>query len=201
MGRPKRISDEDLLGIARVVFLAHGVFGSTRDIANRAGISEAALFKRFSTKAQLFMAAMAPPSPGIEPVLVRAAAAKAGRDGLQILAAAVLDYFRVAIPMILPLIGQPAFGSTPLPREFHNSPAMGLLTAVAGHLKREAARGRVRVTEPTAAAGALVAALHSVVLFEIMGFHGGSMPKPAVRAMVDAMWEGLAPPRGRERKA
>ena len=47
MGRPQTISNEDMLAAAREVFLKHGVFGSTKEIAQRAGISEAALFKRF----------------------------------------------------------------------------------------------------------------------------------------------------------
>jgi AcrR family transcriptional regulator len=193
MGRPKTISTEDMLAVARAVFLEQGVFGSTKEIARRAGVSEAALFKRFSTKAQLFMAAMAPPLPGIEPVLVRAAAAKSGQEGLHILSLAVLDYFRTAIPLILPLISQPTFGAVALPRNFHNNPATNLLNAVAAHFRSEDARGRLSAPEPMAAAGALVSALHSIALFEIMGFHDGTMPKASVRSLVDAFWRGLEP--------
>ena len=39
----------------------------------------------------------------------------------------------------------------------------------------------------------LGAALHSIALFEIMGFHGGTMPKAGVRSLVDALWHGLEP--------
>lgn len=180
--------------MARDVFTAQGVFGSTKDIARRAGISEAALFKRFATKAQLFMAAMVPPSPGIEPILARAAAAKTGQEGVMIVAQALLDYFRVAIPVILPLVAQPAFGNA-VTQNFQTSPATSLLKAVAAFLKAEQLRGRIRADDPQAAAGVLVSSMHSIALFEIMGFHGGAMPKAAVKALVNAIWTGLQPAR------
>src|SRR5690242_5327599 len=107
MGRPQTISNDEMLAAARAVFLKHGVSGSTREIAERAGISEAALFKRFSTKAQLFLAAMAPPEPAIAGAIAKARTMKSPRQALTHVAEAVLDYFRSAIPMILPLVAHP----------------------------------------------------------------------------------------------
>jgi len=49
------------------------------------------------------------------------------------------------------------------------------------------------VRDPRAAAALLVAALHSIAVFEIMGFHDGAMPKAGVRSLVDALWRGLEP--------
>ncbi len=193
MGRPQTISNEDMLAAARDVFLKHGVSGSTKEIARRAGISEAALFKRFSTKAQLFMAAMAPPAPGVDAIVARAAATKSAREALHVLSEAVLDYFRTAIPMILPLVSHPTFGAAERPRNFETSPATSLLRAIAAYLGSENTRGRLRVKDPLAASAMLVAALHSIALFEIMGFHGGTTPKAGVRSLVDALWHGLEP--------
>lgn len=59
MARPKKISDEDLLEIARECFFEKGPQISTREIAERAGLSQPALFKRFKTKEDLFLAALA----------------------------------------------------------------------------------------------------------------------------------------------
>lgn len=193
MGRPQTISNEEMLAAARTVFLKHGVFGSTREIAKRAGVSEAALFKRFATKAQLFLAAMAPPTPGIDGIVADALAAKSAREGVQLLSDAVLDYFRVAIPMILPLVSHPTFSLSDRQKNFKTNPAPQLLGAVASYLRAERARGRIDAREPEGAAVMLVSALHSVVLFEIMGFHGGEMPAASVRAAVDALWHGLEP--------
>lgn len=193
MGRPRTISNEDMLAAARAVFLKHGAFGSTKEVARLAGISEAALFKRFSTKAQLFMAAMAPPTPGIDAIVAKVTAMKSAREALHMLSQAVLDYFRIAIPLILPLVSHPAFGAAELPRNFETNAAASLRRTLADYLRNENARGRVRVRDPLAASAMLVAALHSVALFEIMGFHGGTMPKAGIRSLVDALWHGLEP--------
>ncbi len=181
-----------MLAAARAVFLKHGASGSTREIAERAGISEAALFKRFSTKAQLFMAAMVPPAPAIEAVIKEAAKAASARQGLEKIAHGALDYFRTAIPMIIPLVAHPSF-SAELSGNFSTSPATTLLNAITAHLRDEAARGRLATDDPMAASAMLVSALHSIALFEIMGFHGGAVPKAGVRALVDALWHGLEP--------
>lgn len=59
MVRPKKISDEELLEIARDCFLQSGPQVSTQEIADRSGLSQGALFKRFHTKEDLFLAAVA----------------------------------------------------------------------------------------------------------------------------------------------
>lgn len=192
MGRPQTISNEDMLAAARAVFVKHGAQGSTKEIARRAGVSEAALFKRFSTKAQLFMAAMAPPQPAIEAAVVRATTMKSPRVGLGLVAEAALDYFRAAIPMIVPLVAHPSF-ATSHPRTFETSPAKDLALAIAEYLRSETAHGRLNARNPLAAATMLVAALHSVALFEMLGFHGGAMPKAGVASLIDALWRGLEP--------
>ena len=69
MGRPKIIDDDALLAHARVVFLERGAYGSTKDIAKRAGISESAIFQRFPTKAELFLAAMLPPQVDVSAIV------------------------------------------------------------------------------------------------------------------------------------
>jgi AcrR family transcriptional regulator len=196
MGRPQIISNEEMLAAAREVFLKHGPTGSTREIAEKAGISEAALFKRFSTKAQLFMAAMAPPAPAIEGVIAKASKAKSARSGLEQVAEGVLDYFRSAIPTIVPLVAHPSFAA---PQNFETSPATMLVKVVSAYIADERQRGRLRTSDPYAVAATLVAALHSIALFELMGFHGGAMPKAGVRMLVDALWEGLEVERQRRK--
>ena len=58
MGRPRLIETQAILEAARDTFLVEGVGATTGAIARRAGISEATIFKRFRTKADLFFAAM-----------------------------------------------------------------------------------------------------------------------------------------------
>jgi AcrR family transcriptional regulator len=57
MARPPRFRDEDLLEAARAVFLERGIRTTTAEVAERAGVSEGTLFKRFGSKAALLRAA------------------------------------------------------------------------------------------------------------------------------------------------
>lgn len=61
MARPRQISTEDILKVACECFLENGIHISTQAIAERVGLSQPALFKRFKTKRDLILAALAPP--------------------------------------------------------------------------------------------------------------------------------------------
>jgi AcrR family transcriptional regulator len=200
MARKRTIADADVLKAAREVFLEGGAFGSTREIAARAGISEATLFKRYPTKTALFLAALAPPQPDLTAILEPVRAQKDARKALHILAFQVLAYFRMAIPRMLPLITHPAIGLDELLRQFGMSPADRLTDAIAGYLAEQKKRGAIETDNPLAAAGMINASLHSLALFELMGIHGGEVPPQAVRAMIDALWRGLAPQDKKRRK-
>ena len=62
MARPRQFSDEDILVAARRCFIEQGPGVSTSVIAKQIGLSQAALFKRFSTKEELMVRACAPPA-------------------------------------------------------------------------------------------------------------------------------------------
>ena len=63
MVRPRQFSDQEILETARTVFLESGPSVSTTVIAERIGLSQAALFKRFGTKDDLLIKALAPRGP------------------------------------------------------------------------------------------------------------------------------------------
>jgi AcrR family transcriptional regulator len=202
MGRPKTIEDDALLKIAREVFLEGGAYGSTKEIAARAGISEAALFKRFPTKAILFLKAMAPPPAVAGYIFKRVRAEKDPKRALRVLARQMLAYYRTAIPRVVHLITHPAIGIEALPAHMGGDGVM-LDAAVAAYLREEHARGRINAPDARAAAGILVATLHSVVMFELMGVHGGAIPPQAIDAML-TLWNGFEPRKSsssRRRKA
>lgn len=60
MGRPRQVSDAQLLDTARTCFLEKGPGVSTAWIAAQAGVSQAVLFKRFGNKRALMYAALMP---------------------------------------------------------------------------------------------------------------------------------------------
>jgi len=193
MARPKTIHDDAILSAAREVFIDAGAQGSTREIARRLGVSEATLFKRYPTKVALFLAAMAPPVPDTARLLAKARAQKDTRKALHLIGRLTLAYFRTSIPRMLPLITHPAIGIEELSQRFGESPASALNDAISVYLVEQRDQGAISTAQPRAAAGLIVAAMHSVVLFELMGLHDGVIPDAAVRAMIDTLWHGIAP--------
>lgn len=194
MARPRTIDEADILRSAREVFIEQGARGSTREIARRLGVSEATLFKRYATKVELFLAAMTPAVPDTAALLRRARARKDTRRALHLVGTFALDYFRAAIPQMLPLITHPGVGIGNLLRAFGESPATSFHAAVAEFLAERHEAGELSAPEPLAAAGLIVSAMHSVALFEVTGLHGGAVPAKVVQGMLDALWHGLAPP-------
>lgn len=61
MGRPKEITDAEILVAARRCFLARGAGVSAAEIAGELGVSHTTLFNRFGSKEGLMRAALGPP--------------------------------------------------------------------------------------------------------------------------------------------
>ncbi|HUO12055.1 MAG TPA: helix-turn-helix domain-containing protein [Caulobacteraceae bacterium] len=193
MGRPKRIEDADLLRIARTVFVLDGAHGSTREIAQRAGLSEAALFKRYPTKAELFLAAMMPPNIDVDALIAVAEAVDDPLESLIVLAERMLDYFREALPVIRQLTQNPLIDLEAVRRRFGVGPEQRLAAVVPAFLGRLSARGRISCPDPQGSALLLISAIHSLVLFELMALHAPRDGNASVRAVVTAQWNGLKP--------
>ncbi|MFY0567904.1 TetR/AcrR family transcriptional regulator [Archangium lansingense] len=61
MGRPREITDEQIVVAARRCFLKRGAGVSAADIARELGVSHTTLFNRFGSKEGLMLAALGPP--------------------------------------------------------------------------------------------------------------------------------------------
>ena len=187
MSRPKTIAEEDLLSAARQVFIEGGFAASTKRIAKRAGVSEALLFQRYGTKADLFFAAMVPPPMDMGAYITTAAAGTDGRDTLERLAWAMLDYFRAAVPMLLPLMSHPDFD---FERFAATHPSSGLVVL---RVKMGEFFFANRAPDPAAASLLLLATMQSVAMFELLGAHGGKMPEEIMRRTIAAIWRAVEP--------
>ncbi len=118
--RPKLTSDSDLLDAARDCFLEYGPSVSTTLIAERAGVSQATIFKRFGTKAQLLMLAL-----GYEEMLPWLPKVEAGpddrpiREQLMELAQALTAFYIESLPSMMALwsAGPSYFADVPGPSD------------------------------------------------------------------------------------
>lgn len=193
MGRPKLISDEALLATAREVFIEHGIGASTREIARRAGCSEAVLYQRFPTKPELFFAAMVPPAIDMEELLAKVDDEADGLEQLERIAHALMVYFRKMVPVLVPLMTHPSFDFELFAERHVDTPIARLRLGLVKHLEGMRARGLIQTEHVGSIALTLFGTLHSLAIFERLGVHGGKFKAPVVRDVVRALWSGLEP--------
>lgn len=191
MPRHKTISDDEILTMARSLFLKEGVNVSTRDIAKKAGISEAVIYQRFGTKEDFFFAAMKLPEAQLDSIFdIQPGKGKIVKN-LEYVSLQMIDYFREVMPVFLTLISHPSFTmQTFLIR--HRVPAVQLSEKLIDYLTAESRLGRVRKDKIVVAVDILLSHLHNIALYETIG-----APKTEVnQAVADAiavLWHGLAP--------
>ncbi|MEH2313385.1 MAG: helix-turn-helix domain-containing protein [Nostoc sp.] len=104
MPRIPRITNQQILEAARQVFLQQGFGASTLEIAQQAGISEASIFKRFSTKEELFFAAMGIPE---KPLWVNELESLCGKGDLKEnlinICFQIIEFYHEVLPRIMML--------------------------------------------------------------------------------------------------
>jgi|SRR5581483_443061 len=194
MGRKKTISDEDLLAAARAVFVKEGFGASTKQIARQAGVSEGVLYQRFTTKDELFFAAMVPP-PADVTAMFRGSRLH-GRALIRKLTLAMLDYCRDTLPVLLPLMTHPGFRFEELAQRHPDSPLFVLRREITLFLQKEKEAGRLD-SDPRGAALAIWSVAQSVAFFERLGAHGGKFAPEILDWTIDCLWTGLQPKKGK----
>src|ERR1700722_11028323 len=122
MGRPKTISDDAVLRIARGVFREHGHTATTREIAQAVGISEPILYRRFGSKDALFFAAMHAQGPEIDELLGPDDPAGDAREYLLTVLHRLAAYFAEVIPLALRVMTHPSFNPESLSRSVPGGP-------------------------------------------------------------------------------
>ncbi|GAB2636702.1 TetR/AcrR family transcriptional regulator [Nocardia goodfellowii] len=157
-GRPRGKSGAELLAVAREVFLEFGFAGTSMDeIAARAGISKASLYREHPSKAGLFAAVVADWTTAgrhaMRPALARLEAAEDIREGLLAwargLLAGVLSSTVVEMRRLVTAEAarQPAVGRTYLHQSWIRN-----IADLAETLRVLDARGMLRIPDPEAAA-------------------------------------------------
>jgi AcrR family transcriptional regulator len=192
MGRKKLISDEDLLEAARKVFIAEGPKASTRTIARQAGISEAVVFQRYGTKADLFFAAMSPPPFDLEIAAPEAGPEASPERVIRSLFLALLEYSRAASPVFIQLLASHNFEFEQFARNHPNNSLATLRWAVMQRLTKLTAAHKIG-PHPAYAALVLFAAAQGLAIFERLGAHGGQFETEMVEGTISVIWTGLRP--------
>ena len=187
MARTATITTSQILEAARAVFLEQGINATTVDVANRAGISSASIFKHFPSKDALFLAAMTA-SPGIIWNAELEAAIGHGdpKADLLLIAKRIAEYTAELLPRLMLLRSAGLQGSPP--RVEHD------FVALTTYLGREMALGRIARGDPTVPALALlhanagyamsVAVQSTALSFDMSGF---------LEDFVLMLWQGLEP--------
>jgi len=163
MARPRKVTDAEILSVARAVFLEHGAGISTSRIADELGVSQAALFKRFGTKQALMLRALLPPA-----VPPWATIATEGPDdrpvGVQLeeISRAILSFFVEMLPCILVLRSSGALED--LLKHFDVPPPVVGHRAVTAWFERAMEQGRIRRCDASMLAFNFIGAFHGRVM-------------------------------------
>ncbi len=167
MARPVLYDQATLLKSLRETFLELGPSASTRLLAERAGVSEGTLFKRFGTKRELFLLAMKVPRLRDE-AWFQQMASLVGRgtlvDQVEFIAAGYMDYLGRLLPLVRMIL---ASGQKRQYRKLLGEPpTMQMGRVLASHFEQERSLGRMDVEDTfTLAAFLTGACLNHVLTF------------------------------------
>ncbi|BAZ25411.1 TetR family transcriptional regulator [Kalymmatonema gypsitolerans NIES-4073] len=192
MARIPKITNEQILEAAREVFLEKGFSGSTLEIAARSGVSEASIFKRFSTKEELFFTAMGIPETLVWVNELETLVGKGNlKENLIQICLRILEFHREVMPRVMMLQSR---GKIPTP-EIPKPKLIQHVNALTAFLEREMKQGRLRPCDPKTLAHLLLGSLMNYVLSEHIGIQV-SMPtteQEFVQCLVEILWQGIAP--------
>jgi AcrR family transcriptional regulator len=193
MARIPTITPTKILAAARAVFLELGFSATVVDIADRAGISSASIFKHFPTKEALFFAAMSVTATAQDRLWTAELAAAIGlgntRADLLKIAHRIAAYTGDLLPQMM------LAWSVRQPGEIVKPPGLEPdLAAIVAYLEREMALGRIGRGDPTIPAMTL---LHTIVGFTMSQTLQEQMVRPDtsifLEDFVDLLWRSIAP--------
>lgn len=193
MTRPKTISDEELLEVAREVFRQEGRTASTRAIARRAGISEGVLYQRFGSKEGLFFAAMAPRAPDIEALLGPMPPEEDAPAFMKAVLVGLAKHLGEVIPLALQIIAHPSARTAGL--EHAQTGMAQLRSGLVRRLSWFEEQGGARAGVAKRTAQLLMSLAHDFALGHSGVHPGGKQEVRELEEMAELVWSGVARPR------
>ena len=149
------------------MFLENGFAASTAAIAERAGVSEGSIFKRFSTKEALFCEAMA---SSIEELSFDHRVGQGElADQLVAIATELITFYRNVLPQMTMLWANSNARPVEIFRRSGEPPPLRILKKLTRYVEAETRLGRLSASDPQVLARILSASTHSFVFKEMIG--------------------------------
>lgn len=197
MPRPKTISDEEILTIARRCFQEHGHSISTREIAREVGISQSVLYQRFGGKEEMFFRAMMPEPPDIEALLDRPHGLPA-QEYVLLIAHRLVAHFQNLIPRLLHLLTYPNFDISCVESAHDHLMANQLHQELSVRFQALVEAGELKQHTGEALATTILGLAHTIGMHSTMlkpsSTHKTSSVNEAMLApLVGVLWQGMEP--------
>jgi AcrR family transcriptional regulator len=198
MGRPRTITDEEILHAAAALFLERGPTTRTSDIADALGISEGTIFKRFPTKDLLLRRALLFEPLNLEPFLTESVGGAPVSETLASVVRQLIAFYIEMLPRAMMLRHVGAFDPM---KEFQgdpDAPPLRVIHAITSYLSAEAQRGRIHLRDPEPAARMLMGAAMNHAFFGVSGIPGHDRldEKQYANEVVQTLLEGIRSPGG-----
>jgi AcrR family transcriptional regulator len=203
MARPPKITNEAILAAARQVFLEQGESGSTLEIAQKAGISEASIFKRFSTKQALFLAAIGISETAQYVKLLSSKTPSAEiRAELTEICTQMLGFYQEVMPRVMMMMTKTKSSLPPMV-----PPPLRDAQLFAGYLDRAIAQGQLKPCDSMTVAHAIVGAIQNYAMTQTIATKipfpipfvlpklKSIEPEIFIHNLIETLWPGIAPDR------
>jgi AcrR family transcriptional regulator len=197
-GRPPTIDQEELLAVARAVFLEKGFRATTQEVAERAGVSEGSLFHRFRTKEALFRSAMNLDLGQLQVIFQDALSAIESlpvEDALLELGRRLLEVGEVNIPLMMMTWSNPEACGEPADAD-KKAAYKQLFYRLIAYFNEQVRLGRIRAVDTEVLARAFMGALHHYCMVRVMNPDSESVMIPSgmyLRGLVDLVLRGALP--------
>jgi AcrR family transcriptional regulator len=203
MARPPKITNEEILAAARQVFLEQGESGSTLEIAQKAGISEASIFKRFSTKQALFLAAIGI-SETAQYVKLLSSQTQTAEIRLELteVCTQMLGFYQEVMPRVMMMMTKTKSSLPPMV-----PPPLRDAQLFAGYLDRAIAQGQLKPCDSMTVAHAIVGAIQNYAMTQTIATKipfpipfvlpklKSIEPEIFIHNLIETLWPGIAPDR------
>jgi AcrR family transcriptional regulator len=172
MGRPRTITNEQILEAAETLFLAHGPTVPTSEIAQKLNISEATIFKRFPTKEALLKEALQFEPIDLDEFLDSRVGVEPVPIVLNTLIRKLVRFYKVMIPRAMMLRQIHAFDPMKEFMDNPESPPLRGLHAISRYLASERDAHRIRLRDPEPVARMVMGAAMNLASFSWMQIPG-----------------------------